>query len=113
MQYYGVIVHHSACFSINGKGFDYFITRDGSIIPSAEQTDPLYIHICVEGNFSAPYGGYTPAEKEQLFVLNKLIIRLADEHRFQPDDLFPHDMTCPGIHFPWSRLVISPEDRYH
>ncbi|MFE5317127.1 N-acetylmuramoyl-L-alanine amidase [Paenibacillus sp. NPDC056579] len=113
MQYYGIIIHHSACSSINGKGYDYFITRDGSIIPSSDKTDPLYIHICVEGNFSAPRTHLTPAEQEQFFVLNKLIIRLAEVYRFEPDDLFPHDISCPGPLFPWSQLVISPEDRYH
>jgi len=113
VQYYGIIIHHSVCPSINGKGYDFFISRDGTIIPASEQTDPLYIHICVEGDFSEPRYSYTVKEKEQLFILNKLIIRLAEAWRFQPDDIFPHSISCPGAFFPWSQLVISPDDRYH
>ncbi|MCS7462423.1 N-acetylmuramoyl-L-alanine amidase [Paenibacillus doosanensis] len=113
MQFYGVVIHHSACSSINGKGYDFFIARDGSIIPASEQTDPLYIHICLEGDYSEPRRAFTAQEKEQLFVLNKLILRLAEKHEFQSDDIFPHTISCPGGYFPWSQLVISPDDRYH
>ncbi|XOK63849.1 N-acetylmuramoyl-L-alanine amidase [Paenibacillus elgii] len=113
MQYYGIVIHHSACSSINGKGYDYFIAKNGDIIPSSEQTDPLYIHLCLEGDFSGPHAVRTPAEKEQLFLMNKLILRLSKTYGFQPDDIFPHSITCPGGEFPWSQLVISPEDRYH
>lgn len=113
MQYYGIVIHHSACSSINGKGYDYFIAKNGDIIPSSEQTDPLYIHLCLEGDFSGPRAVRTPAEKEQLFLMNKLILRLAKTYGFQPDDIFPHSITCPGGDFPWAQLVISPEDRYH
>ncbi len=113
MQYYGIVIHHSACSSINGKGYDYFIAKNGDIIPSFEQTDPLYIHLCLEGDFSGPSAARTTAEKEQLFLMNKLILRLAKTYGFQPDDIFPHSITCPGGSFPWTQLVISPEDRYH
>lgn len=113
MQYYGIVVHHSACPSINGKGFDFFIGKDGTIVPASEQTDPLYIHICLEGDFSRSSQAYSAEEKEQLFVLSKLIIRLSATFRFEQDDIFPHTMTCPGSSFPWSELVISPDDRYH
>jgi len=113
VQYYGVVIHHSVCPSINGKGFDFYITRNGSIIPSPDQTDPLYVHICLEGDFSEPRHHYTPEEKEQFFLLHKLILRLAGTFRFQTDDIYPHTISCPGFFFPWSQLVISPEDRYH
>lgn len=113
MQFYGIVIHHSVCPAINGKGYDYFIAKNGAIIPSSEQTDPLYIHVCLEGDFSHSRTPFTPEEKEQLFVLNKLILRLSDTYRFQPEDIFPHTISCPGPIFPWSQLVISPEDRYH
>ncbi|CAG7611943.1 hypothetical protein PAESOLCIP111_01458 [Paenibacillus solanacearum] len=113
MPYYGVVVHHSACYAINGKGYDFFIAKSGAIIPSSEQTDPLYIHICLEGDFSQPRNEWTPMQKEQMFILNKLVLRLAHLNDFQPQDIFPHSNSCPGPIFPWSQLVISPEDRYH
>ncbi|MDF2964574.1 MAG: hypothetical protein K0S39_6309 [Paenibacillus sp.] len=113
MQFFGIVIHHSKCPSINGKGYDFFITRNGSIIPSSEQTDPLYIHICLEGDFSEIRHIYSVEEKEQFFLLNKLVLRLAETFRFQTDDIFPHTISCPGAFFPWSQLVISAEDRYH
>ncbi|MGG2200557.1 N-acetylmuramoyl-L-alanine amidase [Paenibacillus validus] len=113
MVYYGIIIHHSACPAINGKGYDLFIARNGVIIPSSVQTDPLYIHICLEGDYTEPRSIRTPEEKEQWFVLNKLVLRLSETYGFGPKDLFPHSVSCPGAAFPWSQLVISPEDRYH
>ncbi|ALS22728.1 MULTISPECIES: N-acetylmuramoyl-L-alanine amidase [Paenibacillus] len=113
MQFYGIIVHHSVCPAINGKGYDFFIAKSGAIIPSSEQTDPLYIHICLEGDFSVLPIEYNTEEKEQLFLLNKLIQKLSDSYKFHPADIFPHTNSCPGRFFPWSQLVISPEDRYH
>lgn len=114
MRYYGIVLHHSVCSSINGKGYDFYIAKNGTIIPSSEQTDPLYLHICLEGDFSSPEEtAFTPEQKEQLFLLQKLIVRLARSFHFQPDELFPHSISCPGPHFPWVSLVISPEDRYH
>ncbi|MCR8634418.1 N-acetylmuramoyl-L-alanine amidase [Paenibacillus radicis (ex Xue et al. 2023)] len=113
MQFFGIVIHHSICPSINGKGYDFFITRNGSIIPSSEQTDPLYIHICLEGDFSDHRHPFSLEEKEQFFLLNKLVLRLADTFKFQHDDIFPHTISCPGAFFPWSQLVISSEDRYH
>jgi len=113
VQFFGVIIHHSMCPSINGKGYDFFITREGFIIPSSEQTDPLYIHICLEGDFSRLRLHYTAEEKEQLFLLSKLIFRMSDTFRFNHEDIFPHTASCPGASFPWSQLVISADDRYH
>ncbi|TDF99304.1 hypothetical protein [Paenibacillus piri] len=113
MQFFGIVIHQSSCPSINGKGYDFFITRGGAIIPSIEQTDPLYIHICLEGDFSGHRHTYTVEEKEQFFLLNKLVLQLAGTFRFQRDDIFPHTVSCPGAFFPWSQLVISAEDRYH
>ncbi|WP_426453502.1 hypothetical protein ACP26L_14530 [Paenibacillus sp. S-38] len=113
MQFYGIVIHRSVCPSINGRGYDFFITKQGAIIPSSEQTDPLYIHICLEGEFSSSGSALSAEEKEQLFLLNKLVLRLSELYHFQPDDIFPHTISCPGAIFPWSQLVISPEDRYH
>lgn len=113
MQYRGIIMHHSACSSINGKGYDYFITRSGDLIPAFGQTDPNYVHICVEGDYSDPQGAADAALKEQLFVLNKLVLRLLQAYSLERSDIYPHNRVCPGPHFPWSQLVISSEDRYH
>ncbi|MBP1155216.1 MULTISPECIES: hypothetical protein [unclassified Paenibacillus] len=113
MQFYGIVIHHSVCPTINGKGYDFFIARNGVIIPSSEQTDPLYLHICIEGDYSVHRASYSKEEKEQLFLLNKLILKLSDMYKFHPSDIFPHTILCPGRFFPWSQLVILPEDRYH
>lgn len=113
MQFYGIVIHHSACSAINGKGYDFFIGKNGIILPSSEQTDPLYIHICLEGDFSGKRPELTASEKEQLFLLNKLVLGLSEKYSFEPGDIFPHSISCPGAFFPWSQLVISPEDRYH
>jgi hypothetical protein len=108
----GIIVHHSVCPSINGKGYDYFIKEDGLIVPAAERTDPDYIHICLEGDFSTaqPASG---TRKEQLFLLQKLAGRLSEIYGFRPDELHAHSVTCPSEAFPWAELVISEQDRYH
>ncbi|PZE21984.1 N-acetylmuramoyl-L-alanine amidase [Paenibacillus xerothermodurans] len=113
MQFFGIVIHHSACPAINGKGFDFFISRSGGITPSAEPTDSLFIHICLEGNFHERRATYTAEEMEQLFLLRKLALRLAERFHFEPDDFFPHTPTCPGAFFPWSQLVISSADGYH
>ncbi|WP_248925378.1 N-acetylmuramoyl-L-alanine amidase [Paenibacillus hamazuiensis] len=113
MQFFGIVIHHSACPSINGKGYDFFISKNGTIIPASEQTDPHYIHICLEGDFHERRALLGAPEKEQLFLLSKLIHRLSQTHGFEPDDIFPHTVSCPGKFFPWPELVISPEDEYH
>ncbi|MDF2724900.1 MAG: hypothetical protein K0Q59_4575 [Paenibacillus sp.] len=109
----GVTLHQSACTSINGKGYDFFIARSGLIIPSSEATDPNRIHICIEGDFSCPEAAAADQVEEQLFIAHKLILRLALLFHFDPNDLIPHTEHCPGKFFPWSELVISPADGYH
>lgn len=113
MQIVGIIVHHSVCPAINGKGYDFFIAENGSIIPSPYPTDPSFIHICLEGDFSDPQYSDKPETKEQLFIFAKLALRLSEAFGFSAKDLFPHTNECPGRYFPWSQLVISGQDRYH
>jgi len=113
MQIVGIIVHHSVCPAINGKGYDYFITKSGSIISAPYPTDPSYIHICLEGNFREPLHMEKPETKEQLFLLLKLALRLSSRYGFKPGDWFPHTGECPGSAFPWPQLVISGKDGYH
>lgn len=113
MKAAGIVVHHSACPSINGKGYDFMILRNGTIIPGAEQTEPGRIHICLEGDFSSAADGEDPAVKEQLFLFQKLAIRLSRLGGFSENDTFPHSEACPGKAFPWSKLVISVQDGYH
>lgn len=113
MQVVGIIVHHSACPAINGRGFDYYIAKNGTIIPAPYPTDPSFIHICLEGDFSGPLYAESPQVKEQMFLFVKLALRLSETLGFPPGDWFPHDSMCPGPHFPWSQLVIFGEDRYH
>jgi hypothetical protein len=113
MQYKGILLHHSACPSINGKGFDFFIAKDGAIIPSPEQTDAQYIHICLEGDFSTAPDLHSSELIEQLFILNKLISRLSSALGIHKDALIAHDSNCPGRCFPWPKLVISLQDGYH
>ncbi len=111
MTYRGVIIHHSACPCINGKGFDYYVTRQGVVIPGKEATDPDYIHLCIEGDFDREQ--LTPEIREQLFTATRLIARLAEAHGAAAFELYPHAESCPGSHFPWSELVISSKNGYH
>lgn len=113
MQYMGIVIHHSACSAINGKGFDFMIFSNGSIIPSQTPTDPDFIHICLEGDFSDPLYGQRPEAKEQLFLLQKLALRLSETLQIPQGEVYSHTDNCPGPHFPWSQLVISEKDRYH
>ena len=113
MQIAGIVVHHSVCPAINGKGFDFYIAKSGSIIPSPHRTDPDYIHICLEGNFDDPQASLEPDTKEQLFLLQKLAARLYVKLGIVPVELHPHSERCPGKYFPWSELVISGQDGYH
>ncbi|TNJ67406.1 N-acetylmuramoyl-L-alanine amidase [Paenibacillus hemerocallicola] len=109
----GITIHQSVCTAINGKGYDFYITRDGTIIPASESTDPTRIHICVEGDFSRPEETVSGLMEEQFFILQKLVQRISETFGFQPVDLISHTDKCPGKHFPWSELVISPKDGYH
>lgn len=109
----GIIVHHSACSAINGKGYDYLILKNGSIISASQPTDPNYIHICLEGDFSQPSAAWSQEAVEQMFLLVKLSLRLSGLLRFTMKDIFSHSAECPGAFFPWSMLVISEKDGYH
>ncbi|RAV03622.1 N-acetylmuramoyl-L-alanine amidase [Paenibacillus sp. YN15] len=109
----GIIVHHSACSAINGKGYDYMIMKNGSIIPATAPTDPNYIHICLEGDFSQPAAAWSKETAEQMFLLVKLALRLSGLLHFTMKDIYSHSEECPGSFFPWSMLVISEKDGYH
>lgn len=113
MKVAGIIVHQSVCPSINGKGYDFMILKNGSIIPAAQPTDPRYIHICLEGNYSDQMQVETPETKEQIFLFQKLTLRLAKLLDFPLNERFAHSADCPGKFFPWSQLVISDKDGYH
>lgn len=93
MTFLGIIIHHSACSSINGKGYDYLIAKDGSVIPAQEKTDPEYLHICVEGDFSLE--SEEVADPEQLFLLQKLILRLCQLYDIPLQAIRSHGDRCP------------------
>ncbi len=114
MQPIGVVMHHAACPSINGKGYDFFIRKDGSVIAAEESQDLDYVHICLEGDFSRQLGGMTEIElEEQFFVLQKLLVRLFGKYSLSSLTFHGHNGNCPGLYFPWAKLVISPANRYH
>lgn len=113
MKAEGIIVHHSACAAINGKGYDYLILKNGSIIPASEPTDPNYVHICLEGDFSQPAAALAAETIEQMFLLVKLSLRLSTLLQFSMKDIHPHSGECPGSFFPWPMLVISDQYGYH
>ncbi|RKN84626.1 hypothetical protein [Paenibacillus ginsengarvi] len=113
MRPIGITIHQSYCSEINGKGYDFYITRNGDIVPSAESTDPERIHICVEGDFSRPEETASGYREEQFYIVRKLVLRLAETFGFEAGNLISHTDCCPGKHFPWSELVISPKDGYH
>ncbi|MCI3920245.1 hypothetical protein MO973_08365 [Paenibacillus sp. TRM 82003] len=114
MKITGIIVHQSACASINGKGYDFYITKTGNVIPASEPTDEAgFLHVCLEGDFSASDGLDTADGEEQFFVAAKLIAELASTFGFTDKDLRPHHDGCPGGRFPWRKLVLSISDGYH
>lgn len=113
MPYEGFMIHHSACSSMNGKGFDFWIRTDATVIVSPVLTDPDYIHICLEGYFNQAYELMPARAKHQLFVASKLIMELSRLYEISPLYLHPHSQICPGSHFPWNELVIYPADGYH
>lgn len=113
MKAVGVVVHHSPCPAINGKGYDYMILKNGMIIPAAEPADTQYVHICLEGDFNEPAEAQSNESKEQVFLLLKLIQRLSRLKGFSMSQAFSHTSECPGKYFPWSQLVISDKDGYH
>lgn len=116
MQMQGFIIHHSICPTINGKGYDFFVCLDGTIIPASEPMQEPFIHICLEGNFhsySTKIKKWPTMHQEQIFVAQKLMFALAALYRFNPDQVFAHSDLCPGASFPWNELVISEKDGYH
>lgn len=114
MNYEGFILHHSRCPSINGKGFDFWVSVDGAIYAAPLLTDPDHIHICLEGDFSvASSVSPLPGRKEQLFAAGKLILELANRYQISPLIIEPHNNYCPGAFFPWNELVIYPSGGYH
>ncbi len=113
MNYTKVVIHHSACSSINGKGYDYFITKAGAVIPAAQPTEPTSLHICVEGDFSNPHYGNDPSLQEQLFIAAKFLHRILYVYGLNASDVAPHHEECPGSGFPWGKLVLSIPDGYH
>ncbi|NDI34313.1 N-acetylmuramoyl-L-alanine amidase [Chengkuizengella sediminis] len=112
MVYLGIVIHHSICPSINGKGYDYYITKDLNIIPAPDAFDTEFIHICIEGNFTE-VKEMPIVMKEQLFIIKKLILRLSALHGFSTHDVYGHTLECPGGDFPWYDLVISSDNVYH
>jgi hypothetical protein len=113
MQPIGIIVHHSACPSINGKGYDWMVLQDGSIIRASERTSPSHLHVCIQGDFNQNITSVSTLEREQWFIGYKLITKLLEVYGLTADDVRPHGEGCPGSFFPWSELVISFHDGYH
>jgi hypothetical protein len=114
MQYSGIILHQSLCSSINGKGYDFYIRKDGSVIPASEPTESEYLHVCISGDFSKNEKIDMQTVKEQIFVLHKLILSITrDMEVLMNIPVIPHSSKCPGPLFPWYELVISLQDGYH
>lgn len=114
MEYKGFILHHSRCPSINGKGFDFWVAKDGEIYAGPLLTDPDHIHVCLEGNYGEQEEvSQLTGRKEQLFAAGKLILELAARYEISPLLIEPHSNSCPGVFFPWNELVIYPADGYH
>ena len=112
MQYTKIIIHHSACPFINGKGYDYMIMKDGMILSSPELYEPNSLHLCLEGDFNSIHPNINE-NREQFFIFQKLLLRLFRVFNLSINHVFPHSDTCPGEQFPWDELVISPADGYH
>lgn len=109
-----IVVHHSACSAINGKGYDFYITRRGAIVPASEPTeDGGRLHVCLEGNFDQGKDALDIAAEEQLFIAARLMDKLGKMSGHTIVPILPHNEVCPGPAFPWDKLVISLSDRYH
>ncbi|AOZ91406.1 hypothetical protein [Paenibacillus crassostreae] len=113
MLYEGFMIHHSFCSSMDGKGYDFWISKDASVIAAPVLSDNEYIHICLEGYFNLEYERMSANAKHQLFTASKLIMELSNLYNISPLFLQPHSQICPGSHFPWNELVIYPVDGYH
>jgi hypothetical protein len=104
-EYVGIVLHHSACPDINRSGYDFYIRKDGTVMPSQDFLDDEYIHVCVEGDFNESIEDYALV-REQMFVLVKLILRLSSAFSIDPEKLIAHGDACPGVEFPWHELKI-------
>ncbi|ASS75073.1 hypothetical protein CIG75_08830 [Tumebacillus algifaecis] len=75
------------------------------MVTSQDFLDDDHVHVCVEGDFSAPLEN-SELVREQIFVLVKLVIRLASAFKFDPEKMMAHGDLCPGVEFPWHELKI-------
>jgi hypothetical protein len=101
----GVILHDSACPEMRISGYDFYLRKDGTVVPSNDFRDDEYLHVCIEGDFSAPLEN-TSVVREQMFCLVKLVLRLASLFDFDPQQIIAHGDTCPGEEFPWHELKV-------
>jgi hypothetical protein len=101
----GIVLHDSACPEIKKAGCDFFLRKDGTVLPSNDFLDDDHIHVCIEGDFSEPVENQ-PLVREQMFVLVKLVLKLSSTFEFDPQQLIAHGDTCPGEEFPWHELKI-------
>lgn len=104
-EFAGVVLHDSACPARTRAGFDFYVCKDGTVVTSQDFLDDEHIHVCVEGDFSVPVTN-TGLVREQMFVLVKLVLRLASAFKFDPERLIAHGDQCPGEEFPWHELKI-------
>jgi hypothetical protein len=109
-----IVIHHSACTAINGKGYDFYISRAGAVVPASEPTEGGgRLHICLEGDFGQIQEAGDRAVEEQLFIAARLVVKLGETAEQAVIPILPHNSDCPGPAFPWDKLVISLPDRYH
>lgn len=101
----GVVLHDTACSEINGAGYDFYVCQDGTVRTSNTFRNDDHIHICVEGDFSQQIVNLGLV-REQMFVLVKLMLRLASAFQFDPEKLMAHGDDCPGEQFPWYELKV-------
>ena len=101
----GIVLHGSDCPDLDQNGYDFYLCRDGTVIPSNDFRDDDHLHVCIEGDFSAPIENQALV-REQMFVLVKLVLRLASLFEFDPQQMIAHGDHCPGEQFPWHELKI-------
>jgi len=101
----GIVLHDSVCPDLKRLGYDFFVCRDGTVLPSQKMRDDDHLHVYVEGDFSQPIEN-EPLVREQIFVLVKLVLRLASLFEFDPQQMMAHGDHCPGEQFPWHELKI-------
>ncbi|MDB5084435.1 MAG: hypothetical protein JWN30_1321 [Bacilli bacterium] len=101
----GIVLHDSDCEEIRTAGYDFYVCRDGTVIPSHQFTADDYLHIVIEGHFGAPRTDLGVLH-EQMFVLVKLIIKLAKAFDMVPHEIISHGDECPGPEFPWHELTV-------